>query len=830
MKKYTFTAAFLVYTFMVFGQTGIFQCLPVDDKSMPELEKSIARYQLYEINGEAISYYLKSANYAGVIRLRLGVEYDWVIELEEHPLFSPGYELRVADGNKITVYTGRPNIAYRGWLTGPKGGEVRLTIRGNFIYGFITQGDEVYFIEPVSKYDKTMPPGRFVVYKASDVIEKEDLTCGVTDAQYTGAGKTPAGASKVLACKEVELASASDHLMYQKFNNNIDALEAYIVGVINNVDGDYASSFSDVVSFVLTEFYISTSAGADPVSTAILDAGTVLSSFRTWGNGGGFGNDYDLAQFWTDRDFTGSTIGIAYVDVMCMATCPGTSCWAYQAIQDYATTNACIMRVLVSHETGHNFSAVHDGTGGFIMSPSVSCTSTWSSASITAINSVLGGTCLELCSTVYRAPVANFSVSTTTVCNGVAVAFTDVSTNEPSSWSWTFTGGSPSSSASQNPSVTYSTNGNYTIALTATNSMGSNATSKTNYLQVVNAPAATTSPDDASSGTLGILAVRLNGMLYFSGSAATEGSYEDFSCAAVAQLAASTAYSLYATVGDCNSSSFEGVAAWADYNGDGDFNDTGESLGNTSPSAYCGEISPITFTTPASPATNTILRMRVISDESAIPSGPLYDPVQGQSEDYGVYISAPLPIELTAFSAQKDGPSARLTWATASELNNDYFTLERSAVGVEFEAVARIPGAGTSLEERQYEWRDEHPLPGDNYYRLRQTDYDGNTTLSKVEVVAFEDAPEAFGIYPNPAGNGSANLYFTTPTETIGAGVKIFDTSGNIVSAFIRDISPGQNKISLPSDGFPDGIYLVQIIYSRGVKTLRFVKGGDLQH
>jgi len=108
--------------------------------------------------------------------------------------------------------------------------------------------------------------------------------------------------------------------------------------------------------------------------------------------------------------------------------------------------------------------------------------------------------------------------------------------------------------------------------------------------------------------------------------------------------------------------------------------------------------------------------------------------------------------------------------------------------------------------------------------------YDGNTTLSKVEVVAFEDAPEAFGIYPNPAGNGSANLYFTTPTETIGAGVKIFDTSGNIVSAFIRDISPGQNKISLPSDGFPDGIYLVQIIYSRGVKTLRFVKGGDLQH
>jgi Matrixin/Secretion system C-terminal sorting domain len=183
-----------------------------------------------------------------------------------------------------------------------------------------------------------------------------------------------------------------------------------------------------------------------------------------------------------------------------------------------------------------------------------------------------------------------------------------------------------------------------------------------------------------------------------------------------------------------------------------------------------------------------------------------------------------LPIELLSFNGKAENGKARLTWATASELNNDYFTLDRSADGLLFKEMAVVPGAGTSIEERRYQWLDEHPLPGDNYYRLRQTDYDGKTTLSNVEVVAFEDAPEAFDIYPNPAGNGPAHLYFTTAATTGAAEVNIFNVSGNIVSEFTWNISPGSNKFSLPVDDFSDGIFLVQIIYSRSVKTLRFVK------
>jgi len=88
------------------------------------------------------------------------------------------------------------------------------------------------------------------------------------------------------------------------------------------------------------------------------------------------------------------------------------------------------------------------------------------------------------CQSVNSPPVANFSASVTAVCTGGTVSFTDISSNLPTSWSWTFTGGTPSSSTQQNPTVTYSTAGTYTVTLTATNSFGSDGETKTAYITV----------------------------------------------------------------------------------------------------------------------------------------------------------------------------------------------------------------------------------------------------------------------------------------------------------------------------------------------------------
>lgn len=107
------------------------------------------------------------------------------------------------------------------------------------------------------------------------------------------------------------------------------------------------------------------------------------------------------------------------------------------------------------------------------------------------------------------APVADFSASATTVCKGSTVNFTDLSTNTPTSWSWSFAGGTPSSSTSQNPSITYNAAGTYSVTLTATNAFGSDPETKTNYITVNDLPdlSSTSSDDETCAGNDGTATV-----------------------------------------------------------------------------------------------------------------------------------------------------------------------------------------------------------------------------------------------------------------------------------------------------------------------------------
>ncbi|MBR4582613.1 MAG: hypothetical protein IKO34_02245, partial [Bacteroidales bacterium] len=103
-----------------------------------------------------------------------------------------------------------------------------------------------------------------------------------------------------------------------------------------------------------------------------------------------------------------------------------------------------------------------------------------------------------------------------------------------------------------------------------------------------------------------------------------------------------------------------------------------------------------------------------------------------------------LPIELTSFTATCDGRSALVEWTTATEKNNDYFSLERSDDAINFTEVARVAGAGNSIEPIDYAYNDYSIHGGDNYYRLVQVDYDGTRTVSEV-IVANCIEPESDG-------------------------------------------------------------------------------------
>ena len=111
----------------------------------------------------------------------------------------------------------------------------------------------------------------------------------------------------------------------------------------------------------------------------------------------------------------------------------------------------------------------------------------------------------------------------------------------------------------------------------------------------------------------------------------------------------------------------------------------------------------------------------------------------------------PLPIELLSFSADVTKlDKVQLIWQTASEIDNDYFTIERSEDGYNWEEISIIVGAGNSNSLLSYQTMDNAPYPGISYYRLKQTDFDGQFTHSQIVSVVIEGNLPKIVIYPNP--------------------------------------------------------------------------------
>ena len=113
--------------------------------------------------------------------------------------------------------------------------------------------------------------------------------------------------------------------------------------------------------------------------------------------------------------------------------------------------------------------------------------------------------------------------------------------------------------------------------------------------------------------------------------------------------------------------------------------------------------------------------------------------------------SSALPVELVYFRAEatKD-EQVLLQWETATEINNDYFIVERSSNGFQFEYLQEVLGAGNSFQLTKYVSYDKKPLSGINYYRLKQVDYDGSFEYSNIQVVEFGQIVRQISVYPNP--------------------------------------------------------------------------------
>jgi len=183
---------------------------------------------------------------------------------------------------------------------------------------------------------------------------------------------------------------------------------------------------------------------------------------------------------------------------------------------------------------------------------------------------------------------------------------------------------------------------------------------------------------------------------------------------------------------------------------------------------------------------------------------------QANTNDYvAIYSnSAPLPITLVAFTVTKQGDNAQLNWSTSMEINNSGFEIQRSTDESNWVPLGFVPGAGNSESEKDYQYLDQNLSAGTYYYRLRQVDYDGHSSFSKIIPVTFSGdmVLELKQNRPNPFTNN------TTIDIVIPKAGKVqlvlYDQMGRPIQQLMDDFkTPGNYSIQVNRNGLSSGIY-----------------------
>nr|MBA3705031.1 T9SS type A sorting domain-containing protein [Bacteroidota bacterium] len=185
----------------------------------------------------------------------------------------------------------------------------------------------------------------------------------------------------------------------------------------------------------------------------------------------------------------------------------------------------------------------------------------------------------------------------------------------------------------------------------------------------------------------------------------------------------------------------------------------------------------------------------------------------------------PLPIELLSFTADPVNNSyTRVKWTTATETNNDFFTVEKSRDGINFENIGIVDGGGNTISVLNYSLIDDSPYKGVSYYRLKQTDFDGKFSYSHLIAVEFGNNIDnfRFNLYPNPINIGENIIFSIKGNVGDEVIVVVYDVTGkkNYSKVLIMETEDNSIYAIDESKKLPPGIYMVtatsdQTIYSK---------------
>ncbi len=174
---------------------------------------------------------------------------------------------------------------------------------------------------------------------------------------------------------------------------------------------------------------------------------------------------------------------------------------------------------------------------------------------------------------------------------------------------------------------------------------------------------------------------------------------------------------------------------------------------------------------------------------------------------FDVSCATVLPVDWLSFTAERAGETALLKWATSSEEDNDYFSIERLNENGYFVSIGTMSGNGTTSQPHEYSFVDETPFMGVNYYRIRQVDFNGQSTFTGVQPVEFGESP-AFSAYVYYDGE----LHFQQANNYGNTTITVFADDGRVLS---RIESASENGVL--ERPFASGVYFIRFENREGV-------------
>jgi hypothetical protein len=316
------------------------------EEERAQLDRLLRRYERVRYDPELAS---RQVRESGELLLATG-DSTFNIILEPHDLRAPGYRAEEElPGGVRRALPDATTRTFRGIAPGFPDSEARFSVRDGAVEGVILTPGEWYYFEPLQNFSSNSDPAEMVVYRRSDIRLEALGVCGTTLAHRIGEAREHVESLMLVAAAGMNTAQVATEADYEYVtaSGGASAANATILDVLNQVDGIYSTELSVSLQVIYQHAW---STADDPYSST--SASTMLGEFRDHWNANFYMTPFDLAHMWTGKDMDGSTIGIAYLSVVCDART-----YSYGISQRFTSSPG--KYILTAHEIGHNFGASH---------------------------------------------------------------------------------------------------------------------------------------------------------------------------------------------------------------------------------------------------------------------------------------------------------------------------------------------------------------------------------------------------------------------------------------------------------------------------------------